>query len=125
MHTLCNIYYCTNNVRCMHELKVIYVKKKLSINGNSWVLYVNKSIAEAMGLSLENRNIELYFKDKVLYINLKTDDNKLLVKKMIKRGAGYGLVLSLPFLALLDIEPNRDFVLMDLNNKTLTVRKCL
>lgn len=99
------------------------MKRKLSINGNSWTLYINKPFANAIGVCVEERSVNLNFVNKTLYISKATTKDKLNTKTLIKRGASYGLVLALPVLELLNIDPEKDFVDIDINESTLIIKK--
>ncbi len=104
------------------------MKRKLKTNGNSWVLYINKSFSDILGVSPEERYVELVFKEKILYLSKASSDSSsknLLVKKLIKRGGGYGLIFTLPFQELLDIQPEKDFVSFDANGAILKISKSL
>lgn len=99
--------------------------KKLTANGNSWVLYINKSFADSMGITKDSRYVNLKFKNKVLYINLDVDNSGLLIKKLLKRGGGYGLIMTLPFLELLDINPEKDMVEVNIDENKLIIQKAI
>ena len=47
----------------------------------------------------------------------------VLIKKLIKRGSGYGLNLPLPILELLEINPVTDILDVDIQNDKLVIKK--
>ena len=68
--------------------------------------------------------------NKILTIELvKNEDLKnvkdLLTKKLIKRSAGYGLNLPLPILELIDINPEKDLLEIEIQDKKLLLKKAL
>ena len=101
-----------------------YSKKQLKTNGNSWFLYINKTITELMGITKDDCRVTLLFEKKKLYVQKYLDNNKnLLTKKLMKRGGGYGLILSQPMLALLSVNPEKDFIDIDMEDGILVIQK--
>lgn len=110
------------------RLKFFNMKRMLSSNGNSWHLYLNKPLAQLMGITSQEYTVLLHINNKVLYVNKidkKDIDNykDLLCKKLIKRSAGYGLNLPLPILEMLEINPETDMVDYEINGQVLSIRK--
>lgn len=104
------------------------LKKSLTLNGNSWQLYLNKPITRLAGISSSEFTVLLTVEKNVLYVKKLPNDeiNKyqdMLVKKLIKRGSGYGLNLPLPILELLEINPVTDILDVDVNNNKLIIKK--
>lgn len=105
-----------------------YLKKSLTTNGNTWQLYLSKPIIKLMGITETQHSVLLTIKNKILTVrcinkNEEHDLSHLLIKKLIKRSAGYGLNLSLPILELLDINPEIDFIDINIEGKNLIIRK--
>lgn len=110
----------------MHNIRIKQLKKKLSLNGNSWVLYINKDFADFMGITDNSREVVLLLKDKKFFVEAFDKSNNTencFIKKLIKRGSGYGLILTLPLLQLLDINPEVDFLNIDISEKGLIIYK--
>lgn len=106
------------------------MKKTLSTNGNTWQLYISKPIAKLMGITPQNKTVLLTIENKTLTVevikNEELDKVKdFLIKKLIKRSAGFGLNLPLPILELLDINPELDLLEIDIKGKFLIIKKSL
>jgi len=106
------------------------LKKTLTTNGNTWQLYISKPIAQLMGITSQNRTVLLTIENKILTVKLiKNSDlekvKDLLTKKLIKRSAGYGLNLPLPILELMNVNPEQDFLEIDVQGELLIIRKLL
>ena len=106
------------------------LKKLLTLNGNSWQLYLNKPISKLAGISSNDFTVLLTVEKNILYVKKITGSemskyNNLLVKKLIKRGSGYGLNLPLPILELLEVNPETDTLDLDIDNNRLVIRKSL
>lgn len=103
------------------------MKKTLTTNGNSWQLYINKPIAQMIGINENEYTVSFVIKNKILYIEKTgniTAHKNLYTKKLIKRSAGYGLNLPLPILELLEINPENDMVEINIDENKLIVEKC-
>lgn len=102
------------------------LERKLETQGNSWYLYLNKSIAQLLGITPQERNVKLVVSDKILHVEKALDPNEpALIKKLITRSSGYGLNMPLPILELLDINPESDLVEISVNNNQLTIKKAI
>lgn len=102
------------------------MKKALQANGNSWQLYINKPLADIIGITKVNYIVTLVIQDKTIGIQLydnATETTGLLVKKLIKRGSGYGLNISKPLLEILEINPEVDILDIDISNNRLIIKK--
>lgn len=102
------------------------LQKKLAQNGNSWVLYISKDFANFMNITENSRQVILVYKDDTLFVQKFYETEVSLnisIKKLIKRGGGYGLILTLPLLNLLKIQPETDYVDMNINFGVLIIRK--
>ncbi len=104
------------------------IKKSLTLNGNSWQLYLNKPVSRLAGISSKEFTVLLTVEKNVLYVK-KIPNNEihnyqdLLIKKLIKRGSGYGLNLPLPILELLEVKPETDTLDVDVHNNKLVIKK--
>ncbi len=104
------------------------LKKSLTLNGNSWQLYLNKPISRLAGISANEYTVLLTVENKILYVKKITNEEKdkyqdRLVKKLIRRGSGYGLNLPLPILELLGINPETDTLDVDIQNNKIIIKK--
>lgn len=100
------------------------MKKALTTLGNNWQIYLSKIICQLLGISEKGYSVQLKISNKTLYVEKSTNNKKgFLVKKLIKRGAGYGLNLPLPILELLDINPEVDLVDINIENNRLIIKK--
>lgn len=111
-------------------IEVIILKKSLSTNGNTWQLYISKPIAKLMGITTNDKTVLLTIKNKILTVQLiKNEDldrvSDLLIKKLIKRSAGYGLNLPLPILELMDVNPEQDLLDIEIQEKDLIIKKSI
>lgn len=106
------------------------MKKFLSAKGNSWQLYINKPIAQLLGINSKDYTVNLMIKNKILYVqsskNAAKENNKNQYEKnLTKRSSGYGLSIPQPILEILDINPETDMLDIDLNNDILSIKKSL
>ncbi len=106
------------------------MKRYLSANGNSWHIYLNKPIAQLLGITKEEHTVLLRIKNKILYITKisNTDIPKyenLLCKKLIRRSSGYGLNIPIPILEILDINPENDMVDFCIEENVLIIKKAI
>lgn len=106
------------------------MKKSLSTNGNTWQLYISKPIAKLMGITAKERTVLLTIENKILTVLIIKNDelNKvkdLLTKKLIIRSSGYGLNLPLPILELIDINPEKDLLEIEIQGKKLIIKKAI
>lgn len=102
------------------------MQKSLTTNGNTWQLYINKPIAQLIGVNSNEYSVSLVRKNKTLYVEKvceTVDKDNLCVKKLIKRSAGYGLNLPLPILELLDINPEEDMIEVNVDESKLIIEK--
>lgn len=103
------------------------MKKNLTTNGNTWQLYINKPVAQLIGINSKEYTVSFVIKNKTLYVEKvgnTTKDNSF-VKKLIKRNAGYGLNFPIPILELLDINPEKDLVEINIDENKLIISKAI
>lgn len=104
------------------------MKVALQTNGNTWHLYLNKTIVKFLGITENERTVLLTLENDVLYVK-KLNDKELekykdyLCKKLVKRGTGYGLNFPLSLLDLLNINPETDFIDYSVNGQVLIIKK--
>lgn len=102
------------------------MNKNLTVNGNSWTIYINKLFTEMLGINPDERRVELNIKKNILYITKASNfpaRKNLIHKQLIKRGGSYGLVLSKPILDLLNINPEKDSVEISVEENTIVIKK--
>lgn len=104
------------------------MKTNLQTNGNTWHLYINKTIIKFLGITNTERTVLLTLENNILHIrkisNEEIDNFKhLFCKKLVKRGSGYGLNFPISLLKLLDINPEKDQIEFDINGQILTIKK--
>lgn len=104
------------------------MKKKLIVAGNTWQLYLNKPLVKFLGINDKEYSVLLKIDNKILSVSKINEKDiekykDLLIKKLIKRGSGYGLNLTLPVIELLEINPESDFINVEISNDILTIKK--
>ena len=104
------------------------MKKSLICNGNTWQLHLTKPLAQLLALSESEHTVNLVIKNKTLYVKrILTKDleqyKDLLCKKLIKRGAGYGLNIPISVLELLGINPETDMLECEIDDQLLIIKK--
>lgn len=103
------------------------MKTKLISQGNSWGFYINKTWSQLMGITPDNYTVVLYIEKQTLFVahcsNEKFSKHNIITKKLIKRGAGYTITLTLPILQLLDLNPTKDYIEINLENNILSIEK--
>ncbi len=83
-----------------------------------------------MGITAKERTVLLTIENKILTVLIIKNDelNKvkdLLTKKLIIRSSGYGLNLPLPILELIDINPEKDLLEIEIQGKKLIIKKAI
>lgn len=111
-------------------LKGHILKKNLTTAGNTWQLYLNKPIAQLIGINKDEYSVLMKIENNILFVEKITNEDALktkdsLIKKLIKRGSGFGLNLSLPILELLNINPEEDFVDIEIEGNKLMIKRSL
>ena len=102
------------------------MKKTLTTNGNSWYLYIHKPIADMLGINSEEYTVNLKIEKQVLCVSKNRKNAKntaFLTKKLIKRSSGFGLNFPLPILELLEIDPEKDVLDINLVENKLEIKK--
>jgi len=105
------------------------MEKQLVMAGNTWQLYINKPIANLMGINNKEYTVLLKIDNKSLIVQkIKNKDASLLegnvlTKRLIKRTSGYGLNLSQPIIKLLGINPETDMLSISIDKDILTIAK--
>ena len=107
------------------------MKKSLTSNGNGWELHVPKPVLKLLNINPLETKMLFEIKSKVLYITKLNIDEKYkkyenaLIKKFTKRGGGYSLFMSIVLLELIDVNPEKDLVEIEVDDKTLKVKKAI
>ena len=104
------------------------MKKKLCAQGNTWQLYLNKTVVQLLGITKDEYTVHIQMDDGMLIVNkvpnIELDEYKnFLCKKLIKRGSSYGLNLDISLLELLEINPEVDEVDFNIKGRTLYIKK--
>ena len=104
------------------------MKTNLQTNGNTWHLYINKTIIKFLGITDFERTVLLTLENNILNIRKIPNEDinnykNLFCKKLVKRGSGYGLNFPISLLNLLDIDPEKDQIEFDINGQVLTIKK--
>lgn len=101
--------------------------KTLTERGNGWLLNIPKTILKLLGLNPQTSEVQLKIKDKTLYVQEIFPDNpdyeKYLVKPLSKKNSTYGIYMSNTILELLDINPEKDKVKLEIEENILIVKK--
>ncbi len=102
--------------------------KKLATSGNTWHIYLPKPMLQLLRFDPEKTKVLFTVKNKILYITKITEEEVLkldnpLVKNLVKKGCGHVIMLSQPVLELIDINPEIDFVDIEVEEQTLIIRK--
>ncbi len=105
------------------------MKKNLITAGNTWQLYLNKPIVKLLGINQDEYTVLLKIENKILSVQKidafeeKNYTKNFLVKKLIKRTSGFGLNLARPLLELMEINPESDFLNLEVCDKVLLIKK--
>ncbi len=104
------------------------MKKRLYSQGNGWLLYINKSFCELVGINNNNHTIAITTKNNQLFIrpiNIvnKETHNSYIKKELIIRGSAYGLYLSKALLGILKVNPEIDIIDIEINKSALRIKK--
>lgn len=104
------------------------MKRKLSVSGSGWHIFLNKSILQLLGFVPKHTNVLFTVKNKILYIEAiepeKLEEYKdLHVRKLARSGGGWGLYITNPILELLDINPETDLVEYEVDERILKIKK--
>lgn len=102
------------------------MKKTLTTNGNTWQLYLTKTISQFLGLTPQEYTVQFKITNKTLYVEKYTSKQKedgLLLRKLIKRSAGFGLNFPISVLELLEINPEEDLVDINIEGNKLIIKK--
>lgn len=105
------------------------MKKMLTINGNSWTLYINKSLINLMDITDCDYTVAIFFCNESIRIqkasNIGNISDTYLSKKLIKRNSSYGLIFDKTILSLLNINPEVDYLEISINKTSLLIKKSL
>src|SRR5574344_807156 len=104
------------------------MKKKLTTSGNGWILYFSKPLLKLLGYNPKETKVLITVKIKTLYIeevkpeNLEKYSNKM-IRRFQKSGSSYGLYFPNPIMDILEINPETDFLDIEIDENKLSVTK--
>lgn len=104
------------------------MKIKLKISGNGWELYLSKTIIKLLGYNPEQVKLIIKTRENTLFIEpIKEEDVELysnnLIKGIHKSGGSFGLYLSNSLLSVMKVEPEKDFIDMEITDNKFTLKK--
>lgn len=101
--------------------------KTLIARGNGWLLIIPKPMIKLLGLTPETSKVQFKIKNKVLYVQEIFPDNpdfdKYLIRPLSKKNTSYGLYMPNSILELIDVIPETDKLNLEIDDRTLVVRK--
>ena len=100
---------------------------KLAIRNNSIFIYLTKAMIQLLHIVPENTFFIFTLKNKCLCITEadETSKNMPFATKVRKTGSGWGIYLSKSMVEILDINPETDFIDIDIEDNVLIVKKAL
>ena len=104
------------------------MQKKLQASGNGWQLYLSRPILKLLGYNPKEVLLLITSDNNVLHIEPIADKNEhpnQLIKNLHKSGGSYGLYLALPLLELMDVNPEEDFVDVNITGNKITLKKAI
>lgn len=104
------------------------MQKKLKSSGNGWELYFSKPLLKLLGYNPKETKVLITSKNKSLFIEpLSNDDLQKYEDNMVRRfqksGGSFGLYLPSPLLEVLEIDPETDFLDIDIDENKLIIKK--
>lgn len=104
------------------------MRKKLKVSGNGWVLYFTKPLLKLLGYNPAETKILITAKGNTLLLKAiedkDTDEYKNnMVRKFQKNGCSYGLYFPGTLIEVLDIEPETDFLDIEINENIMLIKK--
>lgn len=104
------------------------MKKKLKSSGNGWELYFSKPILKLLGYNPKEIKVLITSKNKTLFVepisnqDLEKFENNM-VRNFQKSGGSYGLYMPAPLIEVLEINPEIDFIDIEINENKLIIKK--
>ncbi len=103
------------------------MRKNLVARGNGWLLTTNKCLIKLIGLDPEKSELQFKIKNKILYIRgIEPDDpeyGKSLIRKFSRKNTSWGLYLPNSILELLEINPEKDEINIEVDDNILIIKK--
>lgn len=104
------------------------MKTSLKTTGNGWELYFSTPILKLLQYDTKTIKILITAKESILYCEpVKIEDEEkyknCLLKNIRKSGSGYGMYLPLPLLEIMNVNPEIDFVDMEINDDKFILKK--
>lgn len=102
------------------------MKKKLKPSGNGWELYFSKQLLKLLGYNPKTTKILITSKENTLYFKPVNNSEKFkdnMIRKFQKSGSSYGIYFPLELIEVLEIDPNVDFINVDINEDVLIIKK--
>lgn len=104
------------------------MKTSLKTTGNGWDLYFPTTILKLLKYDIKNIKILITSKGNVLYCEpVKIEDEEkyknCLLKNIRKSGSGYGMYIPIALLEVMGVNPETDFVDMEINDDKFTLKK--
>ncbi len=103
------------------------MKKFLISRGNGWAISTPKNIIKLLCINPENTQVLFKIKEKVLYISKITPNDAEykdgLIRKFSKMNSSWCLYLPNSIIELLEINPEKDEIDIEVNDNILIVKK--
>lgn len=102
------------------------MRKSLKSSGNGWVLYFSKPFLSLLGYNPKETNLLITSNNSVIYIEPVEDLEKYkdnMVKKLFRNSSGYALYFALPLIEVLGINPETDFLDIEVAENKLIIKK--
>lgn len=104
------------------------MKRKLTISGSGWAVYVPKDILKLLEINHKTDQMIFHVEYKVLKIQKIEEQDaensqNAMIRKFVKCGNGVSLYVSNSILRLLEINPETDEIEYTVNNKILEITK--
>lgn len=104
------------------------MKISLKASGNGWHLYMTKPIRKLLRYNPNEIKILIVSKENTLSCEPVriVDEEKYkdyMLRNLHKSGSGYGIYLPLPLLEVMGVNPETDFVDMEINDDKFVLKK--
>ena len=100
---------------------------KLTIRNNSTFLYLNQAMIQLLHIIPKDASFVFTHKNNMLYITFAKDEIKdsPYVTKIRKTGSGWGIYMSKSMLEFININPETDYVDINIDNETIILQKAV
>ena len=102
------------------------MKKQLTANSSGWILICPKTLLELVGYNPKETALLITTKDKKIYIepvNNNTNIQNKMIRKLQKNGSSYGLYFPNTFIEILEIDPAKDLIDININDDKIILQK--